>query len=586
MRIHVAARNDVYAKQFLRNNPNAQNVILHQGASSLFTLLQYIIDGEDDYALFVHDDVFLPSSMNEYLLTLLTDLNTNWPNWGICGNAGIIAPTLAGSGRACRYLFDPHGGPSLGGYILPAETVDGNTILLNCRALREAGLRLPTFEGFQFYDISLSVETLAAGLAVLLAPKLACYHNSKGNQSEFDRAFNSKALIEYLSGRLSNRSISTLNGTLKLPFIERKSGQFDICNTALSNAAVGRPEAKIAFVIRTQFRDVGLLMRAITSTLAFAAATENRLIKTYIVTEHTESSVISRLPLTVKIIPAEFPVATDTRNHLINTAINSISEDFILFLDDDDWLFPNEAAYISDLLTCLPTYANLVVDTQHFSEEITVAGETDWRNSTVRPQRRFAAQDWPMNFSGNNYIPMCGAFYSRAILSSQPRQTYDNITYYEDYTVSLYALLNPNSVFFCVPKLISGISIRSGGSNISNTVNVTDRTKWSQSQAELAHHLCANVTNNVAYSIGKELSSRTFLYHGNRQDNIHLSWLDRKVLAIVRVAIGFFHFFVHPGYYSSNLKRYFSALRNNGIQGLVRSLADTRDTKHRTNSQK
>src|SRR5690606_38212394 len=138
MRIHVAARNEAYGQQFMKNNSAVHNVVLHQGTSSLFTLLQSIIDGEDDYALFVHDDVFLPSSMNEHVFSLIEELNTNWPNWGICGNAGIIAPSLADGGRACRYLFDPHGGPSLGGFILPAETVDGNTILLNCRALRKA----------------------------------------------------------------------------------------------------------------------------------------------------------------------------------------------------------------------------------------------------------------------------------------------------------------------------------------------------------------------------------------------------------------------------------------------------------------
>lgn len=579
MRIHVAARNEVYAQQFAKNNPNAQNVILHRGATSLFMILQSIIDSEDDYALFVHDDVFLPSSMNDYVLSLVEELNTNWPNWGICGNAGITAPTLAGGGRACRFLFDPHGGPSLGGFILPAETVDGNTILLNCLALRQVALRLPSFEGFQFYDISLSVEVLSAGLAVLLAPQLACYHNSKGNQSEFDRAFGSKALIQYLSNRLSNRSVITLNGTLKLPFTGRKSGQFDICTTSLRNAAVGRPEAKIAFVIRSQFRNVPLLLRAITSTLAFAAATENRSIKTYVVTENADHSATYQLPANVNVLPAVCPAAADTRNHLINAAINSISEDFVLFLDDDDWVFPNEAAYTSDLLTCLPSCATLVVESQHFSEAIIDAEESDWRNSSLRPQRRFAAKDWPKNFTGNNYIPMCGAFYSRAILSQQPSHTYDKITYYEDFTVSLFALLNPNSVFFSVPKLISGISIRDVGSNVANTVNVADRIKWNQSQAELAHHLCANSINNVAYSIGESFASRSEHHrdHVVGEQNAHLSWLDRKTIASTRIIHGLVVFIVQPGQYSSNIKRLMSAIRSAGIRGAFRSIADMRD---------
>ncbi|NKC48717.1 hypothetical protein HED54_12065 [Ochrobactrum anthropi ATCC 49188] len=577
MRIHVAARNEVYAQQFGRNNPNADNVILHRGSSSLFTLLQTIIDGDDDYALFVHDDVFLPSSINDYVATLIEELNTNWPNWGICGNAGITAPTLTGGGRACRFYPIPTG-PSLGGYILPAETVDGNSILINCRALRDAGARLPNFEGFQFYDICLSIETLAAGLAVLLAPQLACYHNSKGNQSEFDRAFGSKALIEYLSGKLSNRSITSLNGTLKLPFTGKKRGQFDICTTSLRNAALGRTDAKIAFVLRSQFRNVPLLLRAITSTLAFAAATENRSIKTYVVTESIDRAEIDQLPANVGVIAAKCPSGADTRNHLINVAVNSINEDFILFLDDDDWVFPNEAAYVSDLLTCLPRYASLVVESQHFSEEIIVAGETDWRNSSLRPQRRFVAQDWPKNFTGNNYIPMCGAFYSRFVLSQQPKETYEKITYYEDFTVSLFALLNPHSIFFSAPKLLSGISIRDVGSNVANTVNVADRTKWNQSQAELAHHLCANSTNNIAYSIGEAFASRSG-HHGGYtvgQQGPHLSWLDRKSIASTRVLHGLISCILRPSYYSSNFKRLGSAIKS-GIRGAFRSIADMRN---------
>lgn len=580
MRIHVAARNEEYAQQFLKNNVDASDIVLHRGARSLFTLLQAIIDGEDDYALFVHDDVFLPSSMNSYVSSLVETLNAAWPNWGICGNAGIIAPTLAGGSRVCRFLFDPHGGPSLSGLILPAETVDGNTILLNCRALREAKVRLPDFEGFQFYDISLSVETLAAGLAVLLAPQLAVYHNSKGNQSEFDRAFGSKALIEYLSSKLSNRSVSSLNGTLKLPFVGRKRGQFDICNTALKNATRGRPEAKIAFVIRTQFREVPLLLRAVESTLAFAAATDNRSIKTYVVTEHSGNDAVSQLPNSVSVIAVDYIPKSDSRNYLIKHAIKSIDEDFVLFLDDDDWVFPNEADYISNLLTCLPASAHLIVESQHFSEAIMIPGETDWRNSSLRPQRRFLSRDWPMNFTGNNYVPMCGAFYSRSIVFNQPKETFDKITYYEDYTVSMFALLNACSVFFSVPKLVSGISIRNVGSGVANTVNVVDRTKWNQSQAELAHHLCANTSNNVALSMGEAFALRSIGRPGSHivgQQNAHLSWLDRKSIASSRFIHGLIMLILHPSHYASNLKDLALAIKSSGIRGGIRSIADLRD---------
>lgn len=576
MKIHVAARNETAALQFTKNNPDTANVVLHQHVNSLFTLLQTIIDSDVDYALFVHDDVFLPSSINDGVFKLIDKLNTEWPNWGICGNAGITAPTLADGSRICRFLFDPHGGPSLSGFILPAETVDGNTILLNCRALRAAGVRLPSFEGFQFYDIILSIETLAAGLAVLLAPQLAVYHNSSGNQLEFDRTAGSKAFISYLSDRLSNRLVHSINGVLTLPFKGQTHERFDICNKALKNAAVRRPKAKVAFIIRTQFRDVPLLLRAITSTLAFTAAAENASVKTYIITEKSDIDIIKHLPNNVEVITVDCASTSDTRNHLIKCGVNSISEDFVLFLDDDDWLFPNEATYIADLLTCLPSYANLVVDCHSFVEEILIAGESDIRNSTLKPLRRFISKDWPKNFSGNNYTPMCGVFYSRNILSYQPQETYDKIVYYEDYTASLFALLNPKSVFFSVPKLVSGISVRNDKDRIPNTVNVSDRIKWHQSQAELAHHLCVNATNNVALSMGKALGSIDYANHNPWQKYGRLSWLDRKSINTTRFIRGLCSFMIQPKYYVAHLKSIGLAIKSDGVRGAAATVSNMR----------
>ncbi|GEM_PF-769180 len=576
MKIHVAARNETSALQFTKNNPDATNVVLHRHVNSLLTFLQTIIDSDVDYALFVHDDVFLPSSINDTVFKLIDKLNTEWPNWGICGNAGITAPTLADGSRICRFLFDPHGGPSLSGFILPAETVDGNTILLNCRALRAAGVRLPSFEGFQFYDIILSIETLAAGLAVLLAPQLAVYHNSKGSQEEFERTAGSKLYIDYLSDRLSNRLVHSFNGVLTLPFKGQTPGQFDICNTALKNAATSRPKAKIAFVIRTQFRDVSLLLRAVTSTLAFAAAAENDAVKTYIVTESLDVDAIKYLPNNVKVITADYILASNAKNHLIKWDSYSIDEDFILFLDDEDWVFPNEAAYISDLLTCLPTFANLVVDCHSFTEKTVIAGEIDRRNSNLRPLKRFFSKDWPKNFIGNNYTPMCGLFYSRNILLHLPQEFSNKIVWCEDINANLFAMLNQNSVFFSVPKLVSGISVRDERNNFSNIADVTDNIKYHRMQAELTHYLCSSATNNVTLSIGRAFGSIDYESYNAWQRYGRLSWLDRKSITAIRFIRGLCSFIIQPKNYVSHLKSIGLAIKSDGVRGAVATVSNMR----------
>src|SRR5690606_403453 len=157
------------------------------------------------------------------------------------------------------------------------------------------------------------------------------------------------------------RFITTIEGIIRIPFIGNHSGRFDVCITALKNASVAREKASIAFIIRTQFRNEQMLKRAIVSTLAFAAETDNHTINTYVITDKDSSSYLNEFSTKINIINVIAPHNTDTRNILIREAIRSVSEDYILFLDDDDWVFPNEAQYVSMLLSCLPKIATLVV---------------------------------------------------------------------------------------------------------------------------------------------------------------------------------------------------------------------------------
>lgn len=580
MRIHVSVQNNKLAQLFTKNNPAISAPVFHLNSTSAFSLLKSIIYGEDDYALFVKDDVFLPLEIVSYVNILIETLNRDWPNWGICGNTGIIAPRTADGLRACRYLFDLNGGPSLMGHILPAETIGESVILVNCKALRSRNFTLPSFEGSEYHGLVLSIETLAAGLAVLVGPQLACYQHSKSVFSELDNAECPLSLINYLASRLSNRSVNTINGIIRIPFKGSRNGRFDICITAVKNASVCRKDASIAFIIRSQFRNIQMLERAIQSTLAFASATSNRSISTYVVTDKVNEHSLGDLASKITVISVPDIKNNDSRNVLIREAVRLITEDHIFFLDDDDWVFPNEADYISHLLSCLPEVATLVVDSQTFSESISVVGGNDWRNSTLERQRRFGSADWFLNFSGHNHIPVCGAFYSRSVLREQPANTFDTITYYEDFALSIFALLNCGSVFFSVPKIVAGISIREVGNGIDNTVNISDRTKWSQSQAELAHYLCVNTGNNMALSLGGTLANR-FLErrfgHSFGENAPGLSWLDRKALALSRTFHGFAMFSTRPKYYRENLKRYYLALRQRGFRGAIRALADTRE---------
>lgn len=566
MKIHIAARNSQSEDQFKRNNPDAVNCVFHKNNISLFDLLQDIIDGKEDYVFFAHDDVFLPSCVNKNIKNLIDKLNSEWPKWGICSNAGIIAPEAADGSRICRFIFDPHAGNNLSGFIMPAESVDGNSILLNCRALRDAQVKLPKFNGFQGYDLSLSIETIGAGLAVLVAPQLACYHTSGGNLNQFNDACKSKNFLNYLATKIVNRSITTLNGTLELPFLFKNNGRFDLPRKALQNAIVGRAEASVAIVIRTQFRNINLLKRAILSALAFDASLETGRAQIYLVTDKPVSKDISDLESKVTIVSSSFETKTDTRNLLVEKAIECVSESHILFLDDDDFIFPNESSFILKILTCVPKTANLVVDSLLFDESSPSDGTDNLQNSFLKIKCRYYSSEWPLNLKGNNHVPMCGIFYSREILLEQPKDTYQNVDLFEDYTLSMYSILNQKSLFFSIPIIVSGICVREVNSSIPNTVNVNDRTKWSRSLSEVSFLLSNKMDGNILLGISKRAN-----ISNNNLPAIILSRDEKKVLAIIRVISVFFRLISRPKTFIVNVKFIAGNLKRLGLKtALVR----------------
>ena len=185
MHLHVVARSQETADAFLDRHKSLCSVTtVHRDVTSYFHMLNRIISHEqNEVDCIVHDDVFLSECFGDCVSELLAELEEAWPNWGVCGNAGVLPFTIGATAAPfVRYVFDPHGGPNFQGTILPAIGVDGHMMLLNTARLRERGASLPAFSGFQLYDVTLCLEILRLGLAVLVAPHLACYHASSGSR--------------------------------------------------------------------------------------------------------------------------------------------------------------------------------------------------------------------------------------------------------------------------------------------------------------------------------------------------------------------------------------------------------------------
>jgi glycosyltransferase involved in cell wall biosynthesis len=490
--IHVVARSRGSADLFLQNHPFlVTHITVELGTRSYFELLNRLIEtAAKSWICLVHDDVYLGQDFVRKLSDLVRTLEADWPNWGLAGNAAML-PMQVGyaATEVVRYLSDPHGGPNLAGQILPAQSIDGNVMLLNLDAMRLKALRLPPFEGFQLYDIVLSLETVKAGLGVLACPQLACWHGSKGNQYDFDRARSSHAFNDYLLSTVRNRALDTINGEQEVRVEDGDlvlRGGIDIQLDSLKAATAGRKKKSIAIVTRTQFTRPLLLKRALDTVKALkSAARETAHFASYVVTDASAALRPDGMELDTSLLCADLDHQGDTRYQLVKFAAENIDADYFWFIDDDDWIFPNEAERLGLVIAGAPRNSIIFLGCQHFSEQAISGDIEDAASFRSTPGRYYSAGNFLASLSGSNHTPFCGQLFPRTTLLSIPPSVYDSVTYYEDYMTTLFALLSTKCFPIVVDKLYVGISVRSSG----NTITETDRTKWNRSMSELVSHM-------------------------------------------------------------------------------------------------
>lgn len=497
--IHVVARSRSAADLFLQHHPFLEaHLTFELGTRSYFHLLNRLIETTSKpWICLVHDDVYLGSDFAQKIIDLVATLETGWPNWGLAGNAAVL-PIQVGyaATEVVRFLSDPHGGPNLAGHILPAQSIDGNVMLLNLSAMRLRRLRLPTFEGFQLYDIALSLETIKAGLGVLACPQLSCWHGSRGNQQEFDRALSSRSFDEYLSSTVRNRVVSTINGDKEIRLDDPGRvlrGGIDVQLDSLKEATVGRKKRSVAIVTRTQFKRPLLLKRTLDTVKAFVcAARATADFAGFVVADSVGAASMDEvenrksMPDGFTLMLADLPrTGGDTRYLLVDYAAKNIAADYFWFIDDDDWIFPNEAERLGLVISGSPQNSIIFLGCQHFSEQSLSGDSDDATTFRSTPGRYYAAANFLASLSGSNHTPFCGQLFPRETLLSIPSKVYASVTYYEDYMTTLFALLAARCFPISIDKLFVGISVRESG----NTITETDRTKWNRSMSELVSHM-------------------------------------------------------------------------------------------------
>jgi len=186
----------------------------------------------------------------------------------------------------------------------------------------------------------------------------------------------------------------------------------------------------------------------------------------------------------------------DDRFRLVKWIANEVDSDYLLFLDDDDWLFPNAAEFISLLVALAPHGSSFFFDTRHFSEKF-IDEVSDSLPALVSPGRKFEAKLFVGCFSGHNHIPFCGAILPKSTVSTIPDSLVESITLFEDFATLLYCMTRESFSPVVVDVLLAGISIRGDG----QTVFSTDRTRWNESMAVLSAEISRGVVSSRLNSL-------------------------------------------------------------------------------------
>jgi len=480
MKIIVTAGSEESEKAFLKRHAfAAESIVVRRNEKSLFDVINSIIEGESEPVLLVHDDIYFNSDFEDRVEELLQKVSDEDYEWGVIGNAGIANNAYGyRASNIIRYVVDPHEGATLSARILPVRMIDGNTMLINAPELRKRNVRLPSLSGFQLYDLALSIESLKAGLGVFVSPELLCYHDNKDNPASFISFAESDEAQRYLGANLKNTYLETLNGIIK---VREPSGDFDWVE---ATARIGRKQSGIhvAIVVRTQFKRPEQLFRTLTSIRSFIASSQDAdLFQCHVVTDVNTGKEKEMYGFPIHYFPCDL---RDSRFLLVSEAIKNILSDYIWFVDDDDWLFPNSAEWLANTIRSAPSASTFFIGTEHFIEKKLPGSESLIQTRAVTHQY-FPPSDLFKSIY-TNHIPFSGIIFPRLkIIGRWSSSEVEKITMFEDWYLQILNFQSDNFFPITINKLFVGISIR----GIGQTVTLKDRTEWYKSESTIYYDL-------------------------------------------------------------------------------------------------
>lgn len=455
----------------------------------LYSFTNKIInDCNDDYALLCHDDVILPKDIENNVNNCINSANRYFGsnNWGVIGNAGLEII----SKQTITFLADPHT------KILPystknpiiAESIDGNTMLLNIKALRRKKINLPKeLSGYHLYDVILCMESYKNGLVCAISSWLYVKHLSKGNYDTFKEAIKEEQYQEYIRNSFSNQVITTINDLIEvdrdfkhLESSELKLNSYEnIINNVVNNLFKSK-RITLNILIRLHKKSkkflrlldsINILQEKIDKNI-----TLNVLIGVNNITKEEIGDYIANIKkdfefLNITDIYIENTDKQYPRVNALKKMVEKVYKDensYVWIVDYDDFVMPEIAQYLQYIL---------------YDEDIVIGNSNvfkeEWEDSFDIPTK--STLDYTITtdnvkklLHGSIFLPICSLIYKAKVLDDIFKNNNLVGDYFEDYAIALLALKDNN--YKCVPISFAGISYHG-----SNTVLEEDRTHWDYS---------------------------------------------------------------------------------------------------------
>lgn len=485
--IYLVASSNKSCQKFLSGNKFLRGKVKFVfGNDPFYVKVQKIIERESSVCLILRENVITTANFAERVCSLVDKLNKEYPSWGLASNSGISTfPPNLNSDGVVNFSVGGDGAPNSKAEIVPAQTVNGDVLLLNIPKIKEK-LNLSKLDGAGLVEIVLSVELIKNGLSVLLCPDLYLFRDGFDNKKKFDDKVIS--VLPYLNENLKNNKLTTLYGCIKLKGnlgngIDLPTESISVCRTSATK--------DLAIVVRTSGKRKTLLERAVLTALSLSCYVGSLSLNIYVVCgKDTDIDSLKQQLKRQNVNIIRFNTSKkDNRFELIKFSAEALKEKYIWFLDDDDWLFPNGAGLLSAAITAFLDDKTFFLQALSFQE--TLEDESEMFGF-LRQSRVFPAKEFVKNFTGLNHTPLSCCIFPREALAQEIQdKNIEEITYLEDYFLILKMMLRKDFSPCVIDLPFVGISLRSGK---DQSVLAEDRTIWEESELALYEELLPQIS--------------------------------------------------------------------------------------------